>query len=85
MRNQRCFQIPKLDLNQVRDAARTFLSWNMPLDGLLLNAGFFGGSYHQSVQGHEGTFAVNHLSHYLFVHLLTQKLTDTAKGKNNAI
>ena len=70
----------QLDLAQVRDAAKTFLSWDLDLHGLLLNAGLFGGPYQTSAQGHEATFAVNHLSHYLLVALLTDKLVATATG-----
>lgn len=35
----------QLDLAQVRSAAEEFLSRNCPLDGLLLNAGWFGSEY----------------------------------------
>ena len=71
----------QMDLTQVRDAAKMFLSWDMPLHGALLNAGLFGSNYHTSVQGHEATFAVNHLSHYLLITLLTDKLIATATGE----
>ena len=71
----------QLDLAQVRRAALEFLSLNLQLDGLLLNAGTFGGDFQNSAQGHESTFAVNHLSHYLLTALLTEKLKETATGK----
>ena len=35
----------QLDLAQVKSAAEVFLSRNRPLDGLLLNAGWFGSEY----------------------------------------
>lgn len=41
------------DLKKVSAASRKFISWDLPLHGLLLNAGIFGGEYLQSAQGHE--------------------------------
>ena len=72
----------QLDLAQVRSAALEFLSWNIELHGLMLNAGIAAGDYKKSAQGHESHFAVNHLSHYLFAALLTDKLKETAKGND---
>lgn len=74
----------QLDLAQVRSAALEFLSWNIELHGLMLNAGIAAGDYKKSAQGHESHFAVNHLSHYLFAALLTDKLKETAKESSPA-
>jgi len=74
----------QLDLTQVSAASKKFISWDLPLHGLLLNAGIFGGEYLQSAQGHEATFAVNHLSHHLMAELLIQKLKDTATESDPA-
>jgi NAD(P)-dependent dehydrogenase (short-subunit alcohol dehydrogenase family) len=68
-------------LLQVKNAAKEFLSLNLELHGLLLNAGTFGGDHKLSAQGHEAAFAVNHLSHYLLASLLTEKLKSSATGK----
>ena len=46
----------QLDLAQVSSASKEFLSWALPLHGLLLNAGVFGGGYSQSAQEHETGF-----------------------------
>ena len=69
-----------MDLSQVQRAASEVLSRASRIDGLLLNAAVFGGDYKQTVQGHEATFGVNHLSHYLLVELLKEKLVESGTG-----
>ena len=69
------------DLEQVSSAAQDFLSRNVRLDGLLLNAAFFGGEYTVTKQGHEAHFGVNHLSHYLLAELLKDKLIESAPAR----
>jgi len=69
------------NLEEVKRAAQEFISWNERLDGLMLNAAVFGGEYALTKQGHELHFGVNHLSHYLFVELLKDKLIESAPAR----
>ena len=48
------------------------------IDVLINNAGVVNTSYHETSEGIENTFAVNHLGYFLFTNLLLQKL----KGEN---
>ena len=48
------------------------------IDVLINNAGVVNTSYHETGEGIENTFAVNHLGYFLFTNLLLQKL----KGEN---
>ena len=50
------------------------------IDVLINNAGVVNTSYHETSEGIENTFAVNHLGYFLFTNLLLNKL----KGKNEA-
>jgi len=69
------------NLEDVKTAADEFISWGERLDGLMLNAAVFGGEYTHTKQGHELHFGVNHLSHYLFVELLKEKLIESAPAR----
>ena len=50
------------------------------IDVLINNAGVVNTSYHETSEGIENTFAVNHLGYFLFTNLLLDKL----KGENEA-
>ena len=50
------------------------------IDVLINNAGVVNTSYHETSEGIENTFAINHLGYFLFTNLLLQKL----KGENEA-
>ena len=50
------------------------------IDVLINNAGVVNTSYHETSEGIENTFAVNHLGYFLFTNLLLNKL----KGENEA-
>ena len=50
------------------------------IDVLINNAGVVNTSYHETSEGIENTFAVNHLGYFLFTNLLLHKL----KGENEA-
>ena len=71
------------DLGQVERAMRQLL--HMPhvetIDGLLLNAAVFGGNCTTTNQGHETTFGVNHLSHYVMVEWLKERLIKSAPSR----
>lgn len=68
----------------IRNAAETFLSRYERLDVLLNNAGAMFTSYHQSADGYEMTFALNHLSYFLLSNLLFDTLKKTAKEQGEA-
>jgi NAD(P)-dependent dehydrogenase (short-subunit alcohol dehydrogenase family) len=61
------------DLASVRRCAEALLSRDVPLDGLINNAGF-AGLRGQSKQGFELTFGTNHLGHFLLSTLLLPRL-----------
>lgn len=62
------------DYDSVRLAAEAFLETHERLDVLLLNAGAYQPRHRTNAQGHELTFAVNHLGHFLLTHLLRPRL-----------
>jgi retinol dehydrogenase-12 len=61
------------DLASVRAAAKAFLAKNLPLHGLINNAGL-AGQRGLTKDGFELTFGTNHLGHFLFTTLLLDKL-----------
>ena len=73
----------QMDLSQVQQAMIELLQMShvQQIDGLLLNAAVFGGSYKTTTQGHEATFGVNHLSHYLMVEWLKPRLIQSAPAR----
>jgi NAD(P)-dependent dehydrogenase (short-subunit alcohol dehydrogenase family) len=62
------------DLDSVRAAAADFLSRHNRLDVLINNAGIFTNHRQLSAQGIELQFAVNHVGHFLWTHLLLPAL-----------
>jgi len=68
------------DLGSVRDCAQAFLSMDLPLDALVLNAGV-AGVQGQTKQGIEFAFGVNHLGHFLLTQLLLEKLRHCAPSR----
>lgn len=62
-------------LHSVRDAAKTFLALNLPLDLLVNNAGL-AAAKGLTADGFELTFGVNHLGHFLFTQLLVDRVVD---------
>ena len=68
------------DLNSVKDCAIAFLSLNLPLDALVLNAGV-AGIHGQTKQGFELAFGINHLGHFLLTQLLLEKLRQSAPSR----
>jgi NAD(P)-dependent dehydrogenase (short-subunit alcohol dehydrogenase family) len=68
-------------LDQVRRAARDFLASGEPLHVLLNNAGVMNSTRHESTDGFEATFAVNHLAHFLFTNLLLQRIIASAPAR----
>ncbi|KAI1704309.1 short chain dehydrogenase domain-containing protein [Ditylenchus destructor] len=68
-------------LKSVRQAAEEFISKGWPLDVLILNAGLTSWGKEQSADGHERTFAVNHLGHFYLTNLLMDKLRASAPSR----
>ena len=66
-------------LDAVRDLAATVRDSYDPLDALCNNAGLFATRTRESADGHELTFAVNHLAPFLLTHELADHLADGAR------
>lgn len=62
------------DLENVRNYAKAFQKLDCPLHLLVLNAGVMAQPFRLSPQGHESTWAINHLGHFLLCQLLMDKL-----------
>jgi NAD(P)-dependent dehydrogenase (short-subunit alcohol dehydrogenase family) len=72
------------DLSSVRTAAREVLTRHGHIDRLINNAGIVSTRRRFSVDGHELTFATNHLGPFLLTRLLLPALTATARIINVA-
>jgi len=68
------------DLASVRRAATELLDRNHPIHVLVNNAGV-AGRHGLSADGFELSFAVNHLGHFLFTHLLLQRIRESAPAR----
>ena len=68
-------------LAEVRGLAAQVLSEHDRLDVLINNAGIISREREESVDGHELTFAVNYLSHFLLTRLLLPLLRDSASAR----
>ncbi|HEY5090923.1 MAG TPA: SDR family oxidoreductase [Polyangia bacterium] len=68
------------DLASVRDAAAAFLARDLPLHGLINNAGL-AGTRALTRDGFELTFGVNHLGHFLLTRLLEARLRQSAPAR----
>ncbi|HEX3838327.1 MAG TPA: SDR family NAD(P)-dependent oxidoreductase [Steroidobacteraceae bacterium] len=72
------------DLSSVRSAAHALLNRHRPIDRLINNAGIVSTRRRFSVDGHELTFATNHLGPFLLTRLLLPALSATARIINVA-
>jgi NAD(P)-dependent dehydrogenase (short-subunit alcohol dehydrogenase family) len=61
-------------LASVRQLVREIEARKLPLRALVLNAGIQNTRLRRSAEGHELTFAVNHLGHFLLANLLLDRL-----------
>jgi len=68
------------DLSSVRAAAQAFLGRDLPLHGLINNAGL-AGQRGVTKDGFELAFGTNHLGHFLFTNLLLDKLEESAPSR----
>jgi NAD(P)-dependent dehydrogenase (short-subunit alcohol dehydrogenase family) len=69
------------DLASVRQAAATVLDRWDRLDVLVNNAGGIWSERHETAQGFEQTFAVNHLGHFLLTDLLVERMKASAPSR----
>lgn len=73
-------QLDTSDLDSVKSFVNEFLRLELPLHFLVMNAGIGGMSERkESTQGHELTFATNHLGHFLLHRLLEQTMLATGE------
>jgi retinol dehydrogenase-12 len=73
-------QLDLSDLDSVRACAEKLIARDLPIHGLLNNAGLASGPRGQkgtTKQGFELTFGTNHLGHYLFTRLLLPRIEKT--------
>jgi NAD(P)-dependent dehydrogenase (short-subunit alcohol dehydrogenase family) len=74
------------DFDSVVACAETIRSLNMPVDMLVLNAGYRGGrNTRQLINGIEKHFLVNHLGHFLLVNRLLDRLYFSRQGRIVAV
>jgi NAD(P)-dependent dehydrogenase (short-subunit alcohol dehydrogenase family) len=68
------------DLASVRRCAEELLARNIPIHGLINNAGL-AGSRGTTKDGFELTFGTNHLGHYLFTRLLLDRIKESGPAR----
>lgn len=83
--NERVEYVPLdlADLSSVRACADALLARDLPLHGLVNNAGV-GGQRGVTKDGFELHFGINHLGHYLLTRLLLERLRETAAAHGEA-
>ena len=75
-------QLELSDLDSVVGCADVIRNFNSPLDILVCNAGYLGGSgERQLVNGVEKHFAINHLGHFVLVNRLAGRLYMADQGR----
>jgi NAD(P)-dependent dehydrogenase (short-subunit alcohol dehydrogenase family) len=66
---------------EIRRLAEAYLASGRPLHVLLNNAGVFMLRREETVDGHETTFAVNHLGYFLLTNLLLDRIRESAPAR----
>ena len=66
--------------SSIRECAKEIISLQENIDVLVNNAGVVNTEYHETSEGIENTFAVNHIGYFL----LTNLLLDSMKGSNES-
>lgn len=75
-------QLELSDLESVVASAKTIRAMHTPIDILVCNAGFLGGTgKSELVNGVESHFAVNHLGHFVLVNRLMDRLYFAGQGR----
>ncbi len=69
------------DFAAVVELADKVRAMNTPIDILICNAGIIGRSKLETVKGIEKQFAVNHLSHFILINRLLDKVKAAPKGR----
>ncbi len=77
----RCYAADLASLAQVRSLAERVAADHHRLDALVNNAGLIASERRESEDGHELTFAVNYLSHFLLTRLLLPLLRRSAPAR----
>jgi NAD(P)-dependent dehydrogenase (short-subunit alcohol dehydrogenase family) len=73
-------QLELSDFDSVADCADAVRSLNSPIDMLICNAGMRGDE-HETVNGIEKHFVVNHLGHFILVYRLLERLYLSSQGR----
>jgi len=68
-------------LASVRELAREIETRRLPIRALVCNAGLQMQQLRRSAEGHELTFAVNHLGHFLLANLLLERLRAAGQAR----
>lgn len=74
-------QLDLSDLASVKQSAEAILAMNIPIHGLINNAGVAARRGKQTRQGFEATFGTNHLGHYLFTRLLLDRIKQSSPSR----
>ena len=74
-------QLNLASLDSVRKYAAKILEEEPRIDILINNAGIIHGTYEESADGFELTFAVNHLGHFLLTNLLLDRLKEAPSAR----
>ena len=67
--------------SSIRECAIKIISSQDKIDVLINNAGVVNTTYHETSEGIENTFAVNHLGYFLFTNLLLNKMKGPAESR----
>jgi NAD(P)-dependent dehydrogenase (short-subunit alcohol dehydrogenase family) len=76
-----CMALDLSSFDSVRTFCEEFNAKNIPLHVLINNAGLFPNAFRKTVDGHEATFQVNHLSHFLLTNLLIDRLKEGSPSR----
>ncbi|GJJ71871.1 hypothetical protein EMPS_04228 [Entomortierella parvispora] len=74
-------EIDMNDLNKVQAAAKTFLSWGLPLHILINNSGIMGTPWTLSADGVEQQFAINYLGPFAFTLALLDRIKESQPAR----
>ena len=74
-------QLDLASLDSVKHCADKILGEEPRIDILINNAGIISGSYRETPDGFESTFATNHLGHFLLTNLLLDRLKDAPSAR----
>ncbi|KAF9303811.1 hypothetical protein BGZ74_003003 [Mortierella antarctica] len=79
--NLEFLQLDLNDINNCAQAAKNFLSKDLPLHILVNNSGIMNTPYALSADGIEQQFAVNHVGHFVFTLGLLQKIKESQPSR----